>query len=36
MGTNQKTMTWIKDTYSYIYGEKEIHAAGSATGKLLS
>lgn len=36
MGTGQKTMTWIKDTYSYIYGEKEIHAAGCATGKLLS
>lgn len=29
-------MTWIKDTYSYIYGEKEIHATGCATGKLIS
>ena len=29
-------MTWIKDTYSYIYGEKQIHAAGCATGKLLN
>lgn len=36
MGTGQKEMTWIKDTYNYIYGEKEIHAAGCATGKLLS
>lgn len=36
MGTNEKTMTWIKDTYQFLYGEKEINAEGCATGKLLS
>jgi glutamate dehydrogenase (NAD(P)+) len=36
MGTNEQTMTWIKDTYSYLYGEKEINAAGCSTGKFIS
>jgi glutamate dehydrogenase (NAD(P)+) len=22
MGTNEQVMTWIKDTYAYLYGEK--------------
>jgi glutamate dehydrogenase/leucine dehydrogenase len=36
MGTNEQTMTWIMDTYKYLYGEKEINAEGCATGKLLT
>lgn len=36
MGTNEQTMTWIKDTYAYLYGEKEINAAGCCTGKYIS
>lgn len=29
-------MTWIKDTYTYLYGEKEINAEGVTTGKFLT
>ena len=36
MGTNEQTMTWIKDTYTFLYGEKEINAAGCVTGKMRS
>jgi glutamate dehydrogenase (NAD(P)+) len=36
MGTNEQVMTWIKDTYSFLYGEKEINAEGCATGKFIS
>lgn len=36
MGTNEQTMTWIKDTYSYLYGEKNINADGCVTGKFKS
>jgi glutamate dehydrogenase (NAD(P)+) len=36
MGTNEQIMTWIKDTYTYLYGEKEINAAGCCTGKYVS
>jgi len=36
MGTNEQVMTWIKDTYQYLYGEKEINAEGSSTGKFVS
>jgi len=36
MGTNEQIMTWIKDTYQYLYGEDDINADGCATGKLLS
>lgn len=36
MGTNEQIMTWIKDTYTYLYGEKEINAEGACTGKLLT
>jgi len=36
MGTNEQTMTWIKDTYVYLNGEKEINAVGCATGKFVS
>lgn len=36
MGTGEQVMTWVKDAYTYIYGEEELHAAGCATGKILS
>jgi glutamate dehydrogenase (NAD(P)+) len=36
MGTNEQVMTWIKDTYCYLYGEKEINAEGAATGKFFT
>lgn len=36
MGTNEQTMTWIMDTYKYLYGEKEINAEGCVTGKFKS
>lgn len=36
MGTNEQIMTWIKDTYCYLYGEKEINAEGCVTGKFKS
>lgn len=29
-------MTWISDTYQYLYGEKNINAVGCVTGKLKS
>lgn len=34
MGTNEQVMTWIKDTYCYLYGENEINAQGCVTGKM--
>ncbi|CAI2365312.1 unnamed protein product [Moneuplotes crassus] len=33
MGTDQQVMTWMKDTYSSIYGDKDINAEGCVTGK---
>eukprot|EP00344_Euplotes_crassus_P011228 CAMPEP_0196994352 /NCGR_PEP_ID=MMETSP1380-20130617/647_1 /TAXON_ID=5936 /ORGANISM="Euplotes crassus, Strain CT5" /LENGTH=493 /DNA_ID=CAMNT_0042409693 /DNA_START=63 /DNA_END=1544 /DNA_ORIENTATION=- len=33
MGTDQQVMTWIKDTYTSIYGDKDINAEGCVTGK---
>jgi len=36
MGTNEQIMTWIKDTYTYLYGEKEINAEGCCTGKFVT
>ena len=35
MGTNEQTMTWIKDTYMHVKGETDINAAGCCTGKFL-
>ena len=29
-------MTWIKDTYKYLYGEKEMNSNGCVTGKFIS
>ena len=36
MGTNPQIMTWIKDTYMQLYGEKDLNAAAVVTGKLIS
>lgn len=36
MGTDEQTMTWIKDTFMYMYGQDEINAEGCCTGKLPS
>ena len=36
MGTNEQIMTWIMDTYNYLYGEKNINYLGCVTGKLKS
>jgi glutamate dehydrogenase (NAD(P)+) len=36
MGTNEQTMTWIKDTYMSVRGEQDINAEGCATGKYIS
>lgn len=35
MGTNEQTMTWIKDTYMHIKGEQDINFEGCCTGKFL-
>lgn len=36
MGTNDKVMTWIMDTYKYLYGENQINCLGASTGKKVS
>ena len=36
MGTNEQIMTWVKDTYTYLYGEKQINAEGASTGKFIT
>ena len=36
MGTNEQTMTWIKDTYVNVKGETDINAVGCCTGKFIS
>ena len=36
MGTNEQTMTWIKDTYMNVKGETDINAEGCCTGKFIS
>ena len=36
LGTNEQTMTWIKDTYCNVKGEQDINAIGCCTGKLPS
>lgn len=35
MGTNAQTMTWMKDTYMSIYGEKDINFEACTTGKFV-
>jgi glutamate dehydrogenase (NAD(P)+) len=36
MGTNEQTMTWIKDTYQNVKGGQDINAAGCCTGKFIN
>lgn len=36
MGTNEQIMTWIKDTYVSVCGERDINAEGCCTGKFVS
>ena len=36
MGTNEQTMTWIKDEYTMLKGEEDINAEGCTTGKYIS
>jgi glutamate dehydrogenase (NAD(P)+) len=35
MGTNEQTMTWIKDTYMHVKGEQDINSEGCCTGKFI-
>lgn len=36
MNTSGREMSWIKDTYSYIYGQNDVNAAACITGKPLN
>ena len=36
VGTDPRIMTWIKDTYMQLYGERDLNAAAVATGKIIS
>ena len=36
MNTGAQEMSWIKDTYSYIYGQSDVNAAACITGKPLN
>ncbi len=36
MGTNEQIMTWVKDTYAHIYGDKDINHNCVATGKFIN
>ena len=36
MGTDEQIMTWIKDMYVSLHGEKDINAEGCCTGKYVS
>jgi len=33
LGTGEREMSWMKDTYSLFYGHKDINAEGCVTGK---
>lgn len=35
LGTNEQIMTWIKDTYQSVMGEKDINAEACCTGKFI-
>ena len=35
MGTNEQIMTWMKDAYKTVYGEKDINAEAVTTGKFI-
>jgi len=36
IGTGEREMSWMKDTYQMYYGHTDINAAGCVTGKALS
>lgn len=36
MGSGGREMSWIKDTYSYVYGQNDVNAAACITGKPLN
>ena len=36
MGTGGREMSWIKDTYSYVYGQHDVNSAACITGKPLN
>jgi glutamate dehydrogenase (NAD(P)+) len=36
LGTNEQTMTWIKDTYVSMFGQHEVAAEGCSTGKFVN
>jgi glutamate dehydrogenase (NAD(P)+) len=36
MGTNEQTMTWIKDQYVSMHGQDDINAEGCCTGKFVN
>ena len=36
MNTGAREMSWIKDTYSYVYGQSDVNAAACITGKPLN
>ena len=36
LGTNEQTMSWIKDTYVSMFGEHQISAEGCSTGKYVN
>ena len=36
VGTNSQIMTWIKDTYVQLYGEKDLNASAVCTGKKIT
>lgn len=36
IGTNEQIMSWIKDTYVTMFGDKDINASCVATGKFIN
>jgi glutamate dehydrogenase (NAD(P)+) len=36
LGTGEREMSWMKDTYQTFFGHKDINAHGCVTGKALN